>query len=217
MQVPKNTLYPNINNDIEYGLFEDVINSCYLDNQIKDDFSCNKECCTNTQHTLQEQQLTPCTLTYDHITQHINNLADSTQQNTLYAMEENASLFTSDTATPCNFTEDTPDLEITSKCKLDSKTLSGIHLQSKHKYRNTFGDSNIQYHDFANGDALNFKDKYTVLLQQELQNHYWCLHDPIMMKSYQISTEMDIETIPHAMYFSGNIELPKLIMSHTRQ
>ena len=27
-----------------------------------------------------------------------------------------------------------------------------------------------------------------------------------MTKSYQISTEMDIETMPHAMYFSGNIE-----------
>ena len=26
------------------------------------------------------------------------------------------------------------------------------------------------------------------------------------MKSYQISTEMGIETMPHAMYFSGNIE-----------
>ena len=26
------------------------------------------------------------------------------------------------------------------------------------------------------------------------------------MKSHQISTEMDIETMPHAMYFSGNIE-----------
>ena len=82
----------------------------------------------------------------------------------------------------------------------------GIHSQSKHKYRNTFGDSNIQYHNFDNGDALNFKDKYTALLQQELQNPYWCLDDPITMKSYQISTEMDIETMPHAMYFSGNIE-----------
>ena len=49
-------------------------------------------------------------------------------------------------------------------------------------------------------------DKYTTLLQQELQNPYWCLHDSIMMKSDQISTEMDIETTPHAMYFSGNIE-----------
>ena len=40
-------------------------------------------------------------------------------------MEDNASLFTSDTTTPCDFniTEDKPDLEINSKCKLDSKTL----------------------------------------------------------------------------------------------
>ena len=85
------------------------------------------------------------------------------------------------------------------------KLLLGIHLQSKHKYRNTFGNSNIQYHNFDNGDALNFKDKYIALLHQELQNPYWCLHDPITTKSYQTSTEMDIETMPHAMYFSGNI------------
>ena len=40
-------------------------------------------------------------------------------------MEENASLFTSDTATPFDFNiiEDTPDLEINSKCKSNSKTL----------------------------------------------------------------------------------------------
>ena len=82
----------------------------------------------------------------------------------------------------------------------------GIHCQSKHKYRNVFGDSNIQYHDFDNGDALTFTDKYTALLQQELQNPYWCLHYPIATKSYQISPEMDIETMPHAMYFSGNKE-----------
>ena len=121
----KHTLYPHINNNIEYGLFEDVINSYYLDSQIKDDFSYNKECYTNTKHTQQEQQLTPCTLAYDHITQYINNLANSTQQNTLYAMEENASLFRSDTATPCDFniTEDTPDLEINYECKSNSKIL----------------------------------------------------------------------------------------------
>ena len=209
MQVPDNTLYPHINNDIKYGLLED---SYYLDSQIKDDFNCNKECYTNTQYTQQEQQLTPCTLAYDHITQHINNLADSTQQNAPCAMEENASLFTSDTTTPCDFniTEETPDLEINSKYDLDSKTLLGIHLQSKHKYRNTFGDSNIQYHDFDNGDALNFKDKYTELLQQELQNPYWCLHDPITTKSYQVSTEMDIETMPHAMYFQAILRVTKI-------
>ena len=44
------------------------------------------------------------------------------------------------------------------------------------------------------------------LLQQELQNPYWCLHDPITTKSYQISSEMDIKTMPHAMSFSGNKE-----------
>ena len=82
----------------------------------------------------------------------------------------------------------------------------GIHSQSKHKYRNVFGDSNIQYHGFDNGDALIFKDKYTALLQQELQNPYWCLHNPIATKNYQISSEMNIETMPHAMYFSGNKE-----------
>ena len=82
----------------------------------------------------------------------------------------------------------------------------GIHLQSKHKYRNVFGDLNIQYHDFNSGDAFTFKDKYTALLQQELQNLYWCLRDPIKTKSYQISSEMDVETMPHAMYFTGSKE-----------
>ena len=30
---------------------------------------------------------------------------------------------------------------------------------------------------------------------------------PLQIKEYQISTEMDIETMPHAMYFSGNTEI----------
>ena len=64
----------------------------------------------------------------------------------------------------------------------------------------------MQYHDFDNCDAFTYKDKYIALLQQELQNPYWCLHNPITTKSDQISTEMDIETMPHAMYFSGNTE-----------
>ena len=79
-----------------------------------------------------------------------------------------------------------------------------IHSQRKHAYRNTFGDSHIQYHDFDNQDSLTFKDKYMALLQQELQKPYWNLHDPITTKSYQISKDMDIETMPHAMYFTGN-------------
>ena len=49
------TLYPHINNDIEYGLFEDVINNYYLDSQIKVDFNCSQECYTDIQQTQQEQ------------------------------------------------------------------------------------------------------------------------------------------------------------------
>ena len=44
-----NTLYPYINNNIEYGLFEDVISRYYLDSQIKDDFKCDQECYADTQ------------------------------------------------------------------------------------------------------------------------------------------------------------------------
>ena len=156
----------------------------------------------------QEQQLTPCTHAYDHITQHINNLDDHTQQNTLYTMEEDASIFTSDTTIPCdyNITKDVQNSDTILEGKSKTISLMGIHSQSKHKYRNVFGNSNIQYHDFNNSDALSFKDKYTTLLQQELQNPYWCLHDTIMTKSYQISSEMDVEAMPHAMYISGSIE-----------
>ena len=80
------TLYPHINNNIEY----DIINSYYLDSQIKDDFKCDQDCYTDIQEIQQDQPLIPCTHAYDHITQHINNLDDKIQQNTLYTMEEDA-------------------------------------------------------------------------------------------------------------------------------
>ena len=203
-----NTLYPHINNDIEYGLFEDVIDSYYLDSQIKDDFMCDQNCHTKTQYKQQDQTITPGTHANDHITQHIDNLEDPTQQHIVYTHEVDASLFTTDTTTPYdyNITTDLLNLDNPQESKAHMTQPMGIHSQSKHKYRNVFGDSNIQYHDFDNGDALIFKDKYMMLLQQELQNPYWCLHDPIATKSYQISSEMDIETMPHAMYFSGNKE-----------
>ena len=59
---------------------------------------------------------------------------------------------------------------------------------------------------FDNQDSLTFTDKYTALLQQELQNPYWNLHNPITTKSYQISKDMDIETMPDAMYFTGDTD-----------
>ena len=122
-------------------------------------------------------------------------------------MEENASSFADDTNTHCDFsitdhTLDTENANDTHTC-LTPKS-PAIHPQRKHVYRNTFGDVHIQYHDFDNQDSLTFRDKYTALLQQELQNPYWNLHDPIMTKSYQISQDMDIETMPHAMYFTGD-------------
>ena len=35
---------------------------------------------------------------------------------------------------------------------------------------------------------------------------YWNLHDRVMNKSYQISKDMDIEMMPHAMYFTGDLD-----------
>ena len=169
-----NTLCPHIKNDIEYGLFEDVINSYYLDSQIKDDIKCDQDCYTDIQETQQDQPLTTCTHAYDHFTQHINNLDNPMQQNTLYTMEEDASLFTRDTAISCDYNitngVQNSDTILEDKSKIISPMET--HSQSKHKYRNVFGDSNIQYHDFNNGDELTFKDMYTALLQQEFQNPY---------------------------------------------
>ena len=140
-----NTLYPHINSDIEYGLFEDVISSYYLDSQIRDDFRCDQTCYTNTHQQQQDQPLTPCTHAYDHITQHINNLEDPTQQHTLYTQEVDASLFTTDTTTLCyyNITDDVLNSDTIPESKSKITQPLAIHLQSKHKYRNVFGDSII--------------------------------------------------------------------------
>ena len=134
-------------------------------------------------------------------------MSDNTQQNNLYSSEESASSFIDDTDTHYDYSisNHTPDTENTNDTHTNfmPKYLT-IHSQRKHAYRDTFGDAHIQYHDFDNQDLLTFKDKYTALLQQELQNPYWNLHDPTATKSYQISKDMDIETMPHAMYFTGD-------------
>ena len=118
------------------------------------------------------------------------------------------SLFTSDTSAQCAFNIIPLNLEMEAENQIEktSQNNTGIHFHNKHKCRDTFGDAQTQYHNFDNGGAFTYKDKYTALLQQELQNTCWCLHDPITTKSYQILNEMDIETMPHAMYFSGNAE-----------
>ena len=97
--------------------------------------------------------------------------------------EEDASLFTSDTSTQCafNIIPSMLETEAENHTEKTSQSYTGIHFHSKHKYRDTFGDAHIQYHNFDNEDAFTYKDKYTALLQQELQNPYWCLHDPIVV------------------------------------
>ena len=57
----------------------------------------------NTQHKQHDQTLIPCTHAYNHITQHVNNLDDPIQQHTVYTNEVDASLFTTDTTTPCDY------------------------------------------------------------------------------------------------------------------
>ena len=142
---------------------------------IKDDFQCDHDCYSQHRDPMIDSHSNTCTYDYHHITQSIQELSDSTQQNNLHSIEENASSFADDTATLCDFsivdhlsdTENTSDTHTHVAPKYPS-----INSQRKHAYRNTFGESNIQYHDFDNQDSLTFTDKYTALLQQELQNPY---------------------------------------------
>ena len=91
------SLYPYVNNDIKYRLFEDIVDSYYLDSQIKDDFQCNHDCYPQHRDPMSDNYSNACTHDYHHITQSVQDLTDSTQQNTLHSMEENVSSFTDDT------------------------------------------------------------------------------------------------------------------------
>ena len=87
----------------------------------------------------------------------------------LYTNIADASLLTTDTSTQCTFNIIPSNLE--TETVEDTNDIppnnTGIHFYSKHIYRDTFGDAQIQYHDFDNGDAFVYKDKYTALLQQK--------------------------------------------------
>ena len=96
------SLYPHVNNDIEYRLFEDIVDSYYLDSQIKDDFQCNLDCYSQQQDLTVDDHTNTCTHNYHHIAQSIQFLSESTQQINLHSTEENVSLFADDTATPCD-------------------------------------------------------------------------------------------------------------------
>ena len=115
------SLYPYVNNDTEYGLFEGIVDSYYLNSQIKDDFQCGHDCYLQHRDLTIEDYINTCTHDYHHITQSIQDLSDSTQQNNLHSIEENASSFVDDTATPCDFNitdqhSDTEDANDTNTC-----------------------------------------------------------------------------------------------------
>ena len=188
-------------------MFVDLVESYYLDSQIKDDFQCDQDCYIQYSELTKDDYPNICTHDYQHIAQNIDDLSDDTQQNNLYSTEESASSFIDNSDMHCDYSisNHTPDTENANDTHTNfTLKYPTTHSQRKHAYRDTFGDAHIQYHDFDNQDLLTFKDKYTALLQQELQNPYWNLHDPIANKSYQISKGMDIETMPHAMYFTGD-------------
>ena len=96
------TLYLYVNNDIEYRLFEDIVDSYYLDSQIKDDFQYGYDCYSQHRDPTIDDHSNTCTHEYHHIAQSIQDLSESTQHN-LHSIVENASLFADDTVTSCNF------------------------------------------------------------------------------------------------------------------
>ena len=109
------TIYPQINNDIKYSLFENIIDSYYLDSQIRDDFTCTKACYTHNHDNNTLDTRPQCTHKYDHISQQLDSLADTDQHHKVYTSEEEASLFTSDTSTQCAFNIIPSNLETEAK------------------------------------------------------------------------------------------------------
>ena len=142
------------------------MDSYYLDSQIKDDFQCNHDYYSQHRDLMTDAHSNTCTYEYHHITQNVQDLTDSTQQNILHSIEEKASSFMDDTDTPCDFSivdhnSDTGIINDTHKHFLPKQPC--IHSQRKHANRNTFGESNIQYPDFDNQDSY---------LQTNTQHYY---------------------------------------------
>ena len=80
-----------------------MVDSYYLDSQIKDNFQCDHDCYSQQKDLTIDDHSNTCTHECHHIAQSIQDLSDSTQQNNLHFIEENASLFADDTVTSCNF------------------------------------------------------------------------------------------------------------------
>ena len=107
-----------------------MIDSYYLDSQIRDDFTCTKTCYTHNITTSTPDTNPQCTHTYDHISQQLDSLADAEQQQILYTNEADASLFTTDTSTQCAFSIIPSNLETESKKGMKDipQNNTGIHF-----------------------------------------------------------------------------------------
>ena len=64
-----------------------MIDSYYLDSQIRDDFTCTKACYTYNNNNNILDTRPQCTHTYDHKSQQLDSLADIEQQHKLYPMK----------------------------------------------------------------------------------------------------------------------------------
>ena len=71
--IDDDSLYPYVNNDIKYGLFKDIVDSYYLDSQIKDDFQCDHDCYSQQQDLTVDDYTNACTHDYHHITQSVQD------------------------------------------------------------------------------------------------------------------------------------------------
>ena len=73
--IDDDSLFPYVNNDIEYRLFEDIVDSYYLDSQIKDDFQCDHDCYSQQQDLTVDDYTNACTHDYHHITESVQDLS----------------------------------------------------------------------------------------------------------------------------------------------
>ena len=60
-------LYLYVNNGIEYRLFEDIVDSSYLDSQIKDDFQCDHDCYSQHRDSMIDSHSNTCRNDYHHV------------------------------------------------------------------------------------------------------------------------------------------------------
>ena len=122
----EDSLYPYVNNAIEYGLFEDIVESYHLDSQIKDDFQCDPDCYTQMSQWKKDDNPIICTHDYQHIAQNIDDLNDPIQQNKLYLNKESTLTFTDDNnkQCDCNISAHTPDISNTNE---NHSSLTQIH------------------------------------------------------------------------------------------